>query len=297
MRRLVFLLFLMPSLLRAETAPNVSPYDSRVRVINYNQMDVVKLSTFYGVSTHVKFADNESITDVAVGDDVAWQIVPRDNHLFIKPKAKKADTNVTVVTNKRVYNFALVVVPRSIKDEKAWKDPNLVYDVTFRYPDDEKAKFAADAAAKAKEEEIKRRRELIKSRFSDLTAQGDIIGNAGVENSIPLENQNYNYWMAGSPALSPTAARDDGRFTYLAFSHNRDMPAVYSVDAEGKEALINTNVVGNTIIIHRVVPKLVLRKGNAVVCIRNNSFDLNGGADNKSGTIAPDIERVIKDPN
>lgn len=297
MRRLVFLLFLMPCLLRAETAPNVSPYDSRVRVINYNPMDVVKLSTFYGVSTHVKFADNESITDVAVGDDVAWQIVPRDNHLFIKPKAKKADTNVTVVTNKRVYNFALVVVPRSIRDAKAWKDPNLVYDVTFRYPEDEKAKMMAEAEAKSKEEAAKRRLELIKSRFSDLTTQGGIVGNAGPESAIPLENQNYNYWMAGSPELSPTAARDDGRFTYLAFSHNRDMPAVYSVDADGKEALINTNVVGNTIIIHRVVPKLVLRKGSSAVCIRNNSFDLNGGADNKSGTIAPDIERVIKDSN
>jgi type IV secretion system protein VirB9 len=104
-----------------------------------------------------------------------------------------------------------------------------------------------------------------------------------------------DYWVAGSEEISPTAARDDGRFIYLTFSNNRDMPAVYSVDAEGKEALITTNVIdGNTIVIQRLVNQLILRKGNAVASVLNKSFELNGGTDNTSGTIAPDVQRVIK---
>lgn len=276
----------------AEVIPNKSPYDSRVRIIDYNRMDVVKLSTFYGVSTHIQFADDEVIKDVAVGDDQAWNIVPRGNHLFIKPKAKKADTNVTVVTDKRVYNFVIVVAPRSTKDSTAWTDPNLVYGVSFRYPEEEAVKLAAEQAAKAKSDEIKRRWDIVKAKFAKITNDGavDYVG----EKDLPLDRQNYDYWMAGSDEISPDAARDDGRFTYLAFSNNRDMPAVYSVDAAGHEALINTNVEGNTIIIHRVVSSLKLRKGEAVVCIRNNSFNPNGGLSNLGGTIAPDIERVIK---
>lgn len=293
MRYLLIILTMLPSWVMAEIVPNKSPYDSRVRVIDYNRMDVVKLSTFYGVSTHVQFADDETIKDVAIGDDQAWNIVPRGNHLFIKPKAKKADTNVTVVTDKRVYNFALIVVPRSTKDSTAWKDPNLVYGVSFRYPEEEAEKVATELAAKAKADEIKHRWDTVKTKFSKITKEGNVDYVGGKE--IPLEQQNYDYWMAGSDEISPTAARDDGRFTYLAFSNNRDMPAVYSVDATGKEALINTNVEGNTIIIHRVTPKLKLRKGGAVVCIRNNSFDPDGGADNTAGTIAPDIQRVIKE--
>lgn len=283
---------ILPKLVMAEIIPDKSPFDSRVRIIDYNRMDVVKLSTFYGVSTHVQFADDEAIKDVAIGDDQAWNIVPRGNHLFIKPKAKKADTNVTVVTDKRVYNIALVVVPRSTKDSTAWKDPNLVYGVAFRYPEEEAAKLAAEQAEKAKTDEIKRRWDTVKAKFAKITKEGslDYVG----EKEIPLDQQNYDYWMAGSTEISPTAARDDGRFTYLAFSNNRDMPAVYSVDMAGKESLINSNVEGNTIIIHRVVSSLKLRKGDAVVCIRNNSFDLDGGADNTAGTIAPDIERTIK---
>ncbi len=39
------------------------------------------------------------------------------------------------------------------------------------------------------------------------------------------------------------------------------MPAIYEVDAKGKESLINTNVMsGNTITIQRLVPQVILRK-------------------------------------
>lgn len=303
MRNLLLVLMLLPALACAETIPEKSPYDSRVRVIDYNRLDVVKLLTFYGVSTHVEFGVGENIKDVAIGDDQAWSIVPRGNHLFIKPRAKKADTNVTVVTDKRVYNFALMVQPRSVKDVSAWKDPNLVYGVTFRYPEEEAAKQAAILAEKIKMEEARLKTDLIKDKFSKKTKDINTIEDVPDSNSVAqsevkksaVETHNYDYWMAGSPEISPTTARDDGRFTYLTFSNNRDMPAVYSVNAEDAESLINTNVEGNTIIIHRVLPKLRLRKGNAVVCIRNDSFQPDGGTDNVSGTIAPEVERVIRE--
>ena len=48
----------------------------------------------------------------------------------------------------------------------------------------------------------------------------------------------------------------------MTFSNNRDMPAVYSVDKKGNEALINTNVIeGNTIVVQRMVKEMMLRKG------------------------------------
>ena len=275
MKRLLLLAWLLPAFALAELTPEKGEYDPRVRVVDYNPLNVVKLSTFYGVSTHVQFADAETIRDVAVGDDQAWKVVPRGNHLFIKPQATNADTNVTVVTDKRTYQFALVVQPRPVKDSTAWADPNLIFSLTFRYPDEEAAKFAADA----KKEALQTRLGEIKGKLTDAKEKG----------------QNIDYWVAGSEEISPTAARDDGRFIYLTFSNNRDMPAVYSVDAGGNEALINTNVIdGNTIVIQRLVPRLILRKGDAVASVVNKSFDLNGGVDNTSGTVAPDVERVIK---
>lgn len=275
MKRFILIALLLPGLALAELTPVKGEFDPRVRVVDYNPMNVIKLSTFYGVSTHVQFSDNEAILDIAVGDDQAWNVKPRGSHLFIKPQALKADTNITVITDKRAYQFALVVQPRPLKDSTAWADPNLIFSLKFRYPEEEAAKLAASA----KKEALKTRLGEVKNKLSGKNKEG----------------RNNDYWVAGSEEISPTEANDDGRFIYLTFSNNRDMPAVYSVDEEGNEALINTNVIeGNTITIHRMVKRLMLRKGSAVASVINKSFSLNGGMDNTTGTVALDVERVIK---
>lgn len=275
MKTLLLIALLVPTLTLAEITPPQGVLDPRVRVVDYSPLNVIKLVTFFGVSTHVQFADGETIKDVAIGDDLAWKVISRGNHLFLKPQAVNADTNVTVVTDKRTYQFALVVQARPAKDSTAWLDPNLVYSLSFNYPDDEAAKLAASS----KKDALKAALKEVKTKLSDASKEG----------------QNFDYWVAGSDEISPTSARDDGRFIFLTFSNNRDMPAVYSVDNAGNEALINTNVIdGNTIVVQRLVAKLILRKGAAVASVVNKSFNLDSGIDNTSGTVAPDVERVIK---
>ena len=193
---------------------------------------------------------------------------PRGQHLFIKPKAQKADTNLTIVTDKRVYEFIIYVEPRSIEDQTAWKNPKLIYALTFQYPEEE-----AERRLKKSHDQI------VKEKLAN--GAGDTFApSASPQDNRPTDN--LDYWVAGSEEISPTSARDDGRFTYLTFTNNRDMPAIYTVDAEGNEALVNTNVEGNTILIHRVVPKLTLRKGIAVACLANKSFNPTSATQGKN---------------
>ena len=273
MKILLVLALLLPFAALGEITPMKGKYDPRVRVVDYNPLNVVKITTFYGVSSHVQFSDGETIMEVAVGDDQAWKIVWRANHLFVKPLAHKADTNVTVLTNLRTYQFALVVQPKAIKDSTAWTDPDLIFSLQFRYPSEETSK-----------REAKLNEEYVKERLQ------------GAKASQPRrERHNLDYWVAGSEEISPTAAHDDGRFIYLTFSNNRDMPAVYAVDNDGNEALINTDVIdGNTIVVQRLVRGLILRKGEAVASVVNKSFDLDGGSDNLTGTIASNVIRILK---
>ncbi len=270
--RMLLTALLLPAFAGAEVTPPKGQFDPRVRVVDYNPLNVVKLRTFYGVSTHIQLAEGETVKDVALGDDQAWKVKPRGNHIFIKPQATNADTNLTIVSDKRTYQFALVVQPRSVKDASAWSDSNLVYSLTFNYPTEE-ATIKASAVTR-------------KMRAADLKARLESAKN---------EVRNLDYWVAGSDEISPTAAHDDGRFIYLTFSNNRDMPAIYSVDARGNEALINTNVVdGKTIVVQRMVPHLMLRKGDAVASVINKSFDVNTGIDTTTGTVSPSVDRVIK---
>jgi type IV secretion system protein VirB9 len=162
-----------------------------------------------------------------------------------------------------------------VKDASAWSDPDLIFSLSFRYPEEEAAEVAKRTQAAA----VNARLAEVKSRLSAAAKAG----------------QNIDYWVAGSPEITPSAARDDGRFIYLTFNNNRDMPAVYTVDDAGEEALVKTNVIGgNTIVVQRLARRLVLRKGSAVVSVVNKSFDLNAGEDNTSGTVSPAVERELR---
>ena len=261
----------------AETIPEPGVADPRVRVVTYSAKNVVRLNTFFGVSTHVKFSESEQIKDVAVGDDLAWKVIPRGNNLFIKPTAKEGDTNITVVTNRRIYQFVAVVLTE--KNQKAWANRELIYSLSFRYPDEEDA----NSNARAKAEAEKARREDVKNRLTRAPSRN---------------GHNMDYWVAGHQEVSPSGAYDDGRFTYLIFNNNSAMPAVYETDETGKESLVNTHVSsGNTIVIHRLAEKITLRKGDFVASVWNKSYDRTGGANNLTGTVAPDVERVIKEVN
>lgn len=266
----------LPLVVHAEVTPSPGSSDPRVRVVNYSPNNVVKVTAFYGVSTHVQFSASETIKDVAIGDELAWDVSPRGNNLYIKPRAENADTNLTIVTNKRTYQFILVVQPLPRKDKNAWANPNLVFSLSFRYGDDDQA-----------ERDMKARIAQDRARKQEITNRL-----AGVPEKSP---HNMDYWVAGDTEISPTSAYDDGRFVYLTFTNNRDMPAIYEVDAKGKESLINTNVMsGNTITVQRMIPQVILRKGELVASVINKSFSFDNGKDNTTGTVSNDVERVIR---
>ena len=260
---------------KAEVIPTKGRYDARVRIVNYNPEDVVHVNTYFGVSTHIKFGEGEEITHVAAGDSLAWKIVPAENHLFIKPQAQQGDTNITVVTNKRDYQFVVTVAKHDEKDESAWADKNLIYSLAFKYPEEDRlAKVKAVQAETEKREEAKVSEIALGARYS----------------------KNLNYLVRGDASVSPTKAWDDGQFTFLVFGNNADLPAVYEEDAvTGDESLINTNVKdGNIIVVHKIVRNLILRKGKKVSGVFNSYFDYASQNENKTGTASNSVKRVLK---
>lgn len=277
MKRLFLLLVLLPLFCHAEIVPTPGKYDARVRVVPYNPMDVVTIRAYFGVSTHVSFKDDEVVDQKALGmgDAKGWQIgfSSSGRDMFLRPVAEKADTNLTVITNKRRYHFLLLVDPAPVKEE-TFRSTQLMYAISFTYPEDE----AAKAKEKDKENEVKKRFDDVKEKLADASAQ----------------IANNDYWVAGSEEISPTGATDDGRFTRLTFSNNRDFPAIFAVDAQGRESLVRKHVEGNTVVVQRVYRKLILRLGEAVACVVNKSFDLDAGIDNATGTVSPGVERVLK---
>jgi len=84
-----------------------SPYDYRIKTVIYNPMDVVQIDGVVGLQTLIQFAPDEVYVTHNFGAKSAWELVNKDNNVFIRPIAELSDTNLTVVTNKRTYYFLL----------------------------------------------------------------------------------------------------------------------------------------------------------------------------------------------
>ena len=92
-----------------------------------------------------------------------------------------------------------------------------------------------------------------------------------------LSIYNFNYQYTGEPAIAPIKIFDNGEFTYFQFAKkNAEIPAIFSVDSEGFESLINFRAAGSYIIVEKVAPQFTLRNGDQIVCVYNMNLYING---------------------
>ena len=129
---------LLASLALILAAP-LSAQDNRLKTLVFDENAVVRIDGMVKAQTTIKFAPDEMIENVAIGDSAAWQVQPNKAQtiLFVKPLEPAARTNMTVVTDKRTYLFDLVASPRN----------SALYVLQFRYPELEKAAEEARLAA------------------------------------------------------------------------------------------------------------------------------------------------------
>jgi type IV secretion system protein VirB9 len=211
--------------------PHPGPGDPRIAEVLYDPADVVELHGVLGYQLSVEFDPAEHIENVAIGDALGWQVTPnrKANLLFLKPMARGPDTNMTVVTNLRRYNFQL-----SVRDHvKARAVP---YSVRFTYP------------------------------------QAAVAMIAPPEPLAPPVDRNHAYTYQGSAKALPTQMFDDGQSTYFAFGRDDDLPAIYAVDADGGEAVVNSHMRSGYIVVDRIAPGFVLRRGAEVTKVYNDGW-------------------------
>ncbi|RYE06593.1 MAG: hypothetical protein EOP33_01825 [Rickettsiaceae bacterium] len=103
--------------------------DSRIRTRIYSPNEVYLLLVHFGYQSHIEFAKGEEIQTITMGDSYSWKITPQANRLFIRPMEKNIKTNMTIITNKRTYQFDIVA-----KELEQGEEEDLVYVLRFYYP-------------------------------------------------------------------------------------------------------------------------------------------------------------------
>jgi type IV secretion system protein VirB9 len=236
----------------AETLPSPGLLDARIREAAYSADQVYRVTGYVGYQTDLQFDAGETFVGLAAGDIEGISFVAQDNHLFLKPKAAKVGTNLTVLTNRRTYQLDY-----SASAQRPDATEAVIYALRFRYP--------AEPANEAAEKPL-------------------------VETHRP---RNIDYWYCGNPTLKPVAASDDGVHTRLTFAAHAEQPAIFVLNEDGLESLLNFSMDAGDVIVHRVARRLILRRGSLAGCIVNKGF-VGGGERLKSNTVSEEIERATK---
>jgi type IV secretion system protein VirB9 len=245
---------------RAETVPAKGGVDSRVRVTAYDGNQVYTLRGFVGYQIDLEFESGETFTGLGAGDIEGLSFVGQENHLFLKPRAAKVATNLTVLTNRRHYYIDYTALP-----QRPTALDDVIYALRFTYPPT--AQSVAEANAKRVDSQL--------------------------ESAAANRPHNIDYWYCGQPTLRPVAASDDGVHTRLTFSVNADLPAIFVSNEDGSESLLNFSMDAGDVIIHRVARRLILRRGKLTGCVVNQGF-AGSGSRLQSGTLAPSVERRVQ---
>lgn len=260
----------------AVETPRSGPADPRIKTIDYDPQQVVRIVGAFRAATQIRFAADEAILHVALGDTSAWEVAPETNILFVKPVAPRAPTNLIVTTRApsgqtRHYTFELAA--RSGSTSRA--APDTFFVVQFRYPAEEKAQVEAALSAEAR---------ALEARIVQLKLERGVLEGP----------RNLAYEVQGSSAIAPSEVTDNGRFTVLRFPGSQPMPAVYAVSPDGTEALVPFDVRGEFLVVHQTAPQLRLRRGRSVLCIFNLAFQ-PAGRPTGTATAAPDVERTVRE--
>ncbi|MFO1130023.1 MAG: TrbG/VirB9 family P-type conjugative transfer protein [Rickettsiales bacterium] len=104
-------------------------YSGKVKTYLYKEDNIYNLDLYFGFQSHIVFDKNEEIKTISMGENYAFKINIIDNRLFIKPIEDNIHTNMTVITNKRSYEFDV-----KVKNENSDKS-NITYLIKFLYCD------------------------------------------------------------------------------------------------------------------------------------------------------------------
>jgi type IV secretion system protein VirB9 len=258
--------------------------DGRIRMLSYDPNDIYTIYTRVGYQSHVEFAEREEVETISVGDRSFWQLIPSGNRLFIRPLQEDVATNMTVITNKRAYQFDI----KSVANEKQ----KIVYVARFYYPEDRMPAHMANIdpfllqqpsqvmpgpatyappvyAAPAPTPQPK------PVVLAAAPAPQPMVAEPRSE-AIPLSRRNYFYTYSGPEGAAPYEVFDDGHTTYFRYPHPAVPAPIASVPEKGgRERALAVYRKGGYYAVDAVDPELILRAGGETVFLYNETLAPN----------------------
>jgi len=95
---------------------------------------------------------------------------------------------------------------------------------------------------------------------------------SGFTKAIEPSQYNFSYELKKDKKSGLIRAFDNGEFTYLQFKDLDDLPAIFLIDENNNESLVNYRIEGPYVVIERIANKFAFRRGKVVGQLINKSF-------------------------
>ncbi|UUZ66542.1 TrbG/VirB9 family P-type conjugative transfer protein (plasmid) [Polaromonas sp. P1-6] len=184
---------------------------------------VYTLMVTVGMHTHIPLGqDEELIEKPKLGETVQWRVSGNERNLYIKALKAGTSTSMTLVTDKRLYQFELVATTNA--NERIQK-------AYFSYPDDDERMVVSQQNRAAKADAAIKADEAHK-REQELSLQ-----------PVAMSNLSF-YRVEGNKDYERMHVFDDGRQTTMRLPPGiQDLPAVFMVGEDSKLMPVNYTVV------------------------------------------------------
>lgn len=262
----LFLSFLFAAL-NSSAQPIPVTTDSRIKTLVYNPNEVFQLKFHYGYQSFIEFSDDEEIEMISIGESFAWRLTPAGKRLFIRPLEIGAHTNMTIITNKRTYQFDIASAEY---DGRA--DDELVYTVRFYYPEigtplpippQLSSPNVPPGLPKPTTSVVKT--PIPRQVVDQPLSQEVLMGNG------PEKKLNFRYSIAGrADNITPLKIYDDGKETFFQFKDNNlIIPSISIVDIFGNEQSVGYAIREGFITVQTIAPQFTLRLADSLICVFN----------------------------
>lgn len=240
------------------SVPMPGNLDARIRTYAFTPDVVYTLPVTVGMHTHVQLGADERLKELPrLGETVQWRVTGNARNLYIKALRPDTKTSLTLVTDKRIYQFEL----RSTTDAE-----ERIQKAVFNYPDDEDASQLASAieqanavAAVNEERKVEERAHLHakKQELSPKPIDANALSFYKVEAKAPYDRMHVY---------------DNGVMTWMRMPRGvQDAPAVFEVGSDNKLMPVNYTWADRSdvrdpdvIVVDRIASQWMLKLGKQV---------------------------------
>ncbi len=229
---------------QAETGPRPIGADPRIKQYTYGPTTVYQLDLAMKIITSIEFAPGEAIDSVLMGDSESWEVIRLQSGNVLAVKPLILGARTNMTVYTRQRTYTFEM--RAVPASSG--SASLNYRIGFRYPEQERAKATRTS----------------------------------VEASRPRDP---NYYVAGPKvAWRPVSVYDDGRQTTFVFAPDAPRPAIFRVDATGRESIINLRETDGGTVVTGTSDRWTLRIGDEELCVAHQRVikTVPGGAKSKA---------------